>query len=88
MEAARPAAAPINDVAAVLAHPQVRARNMVVPVDDPAMPGFIVAGNPVKLSTQVDPPRSTRGAGTLVADRARLLAELGLSPDVEGVVTP
>ena len=87
MEAHDLPAAPINDVAAVLAHPQVRARNMVVPVDDPAMPGFIVAGNPVKLSTQVD-PAARPAAPALGADRARLLAELGLSPDVEGVVTP
>ena len=56
LEAADLPGAPINDVAAVLAHPQVLARNMVVPVDDPALPGFRVAGNPIKLSTQDDPP--------------------------------
>jgi CoA:oxalate CoA-transferase len=83
MEAHDLPAAPINDVAAVLAHPQVRARNMAVPVDDPAMPGFIVAGNPVKLSTQVD-PAVRPAAPELGADRAHLLAELGLAPDVEG----
>ena len=87
MEAHDLPAAPINDVAAVLAHPQVRARNMAVPVDDPDMPGFIVAGNPVKLSTQVD-PTARPAAPALGADRARLLAELGLSPDVEGAVKP
>ncbi len=77
LEAADLPGAPINDVAAVLAHPQVRARNMVVALDDPALPGFLVAGNPVKLSTHADPP--TRPAvPALGAHRAALLAELGL----------
>ena len=77
LEAADLPGAPINDVAAVLAHPQVLARNMVVPVDDPALPGFRVAGNPIKLSTQED-RRSRPAAPLLGADRADLLAELGV----------
>ena len=77
LEAADLPGAPINDVAAVLAHPQVLARNMVVPVDDPSLPGFRVAGNPIKLSTQ-DDPTSRPAAPALGADRERLLAELGL----------
>ncbi len=76
-EAADLPAAPINDIAAVLAHPQVLARNMVVPVDDPDMPGFLVAGNPVKLSTHAE-QRSRVAAPVLGAHRAALLAELGL----------
>jgi CoA:oxalate CoA-transferase len=51
--------APINDVAQVLADPQVRARNMLVEVDDPRLPDFAVAGNPIKLSAFPDP--TTRG---------------------------
>lgn len=51
---------PINDVAQALADPQVRARNMVVAVDDPRLAGFEVAGNPIKLSAFPDPTR--RGA--------------------------
>jgi CoA:oxalate CoA-transferase len=46
---------PVNDVAEVLADPQVRARNMVVEVDDPRLPAFSVAGNPIKLSAFADP---------------------------------
>jgi len=46
---------PINDVAAVVADPQVRARNMLVRIDDDAMP-IEVAGNPIKLSRHEDPP--------------------------------
>jgi CoA:oxalate CoA-transferase len=48
---------PINDVAAVLADPQVNARNMVVPIDDDRLDGFAVAGNPIKLSAFPDPAR-------------------------------
>lgn len=50
---------PINDVAQVLAHPQVRARNMVVKIDDDRMSGLSVAGNPIKSSRHAD--ASTRG---------------------------
>ncbi|HEV3227195.1 MAG TPA: CoA transferase, partial [Acidimicrobiales bacterium] len=49
----------INDVAAVLAHPQVRARNMVVTTDDERLAGIEMAGNPIKNSRYPDP--STRG---------------------------
>ena len=77
LEAADLPGAPINDVEAVLNHPQVLARNMVVPVDDPALPGFRVAGNPIKLSTQ-DDPSSRPPAPRLGADRLAILAELEL----------
>jgi CoA:oxalate CoA-transferase len=48
--------APVQDVAQVLRDPQVLARNMVVPLTG-AWAGFVVPGNPVKLSTH-DQPRS------------------------------
>ena len=59
LEAADIPCGPINDVAAVLADPQVQARNMVVHVDDDRLDGFTVAGNPIKLSAFADP--TTRG---------------------------
>jgi CoA:oxalate CoA-transferase len=66
---------PLNDVAQVLADPQVRARNMVVTVDDPDAGRLSLAGNPVKLSGVADP--ATRGpAPRLDEHRAALLAEL------------
>jgi CoA:oxalate CoA-transferase len=65
---------PINDVAQVLADPQVLARNMVVSLDDPAMGGLRLAGNPIKLSSYDDP--ATRGAApALDADRHRILED-------------
>jgi CoA:oxalate CoA-transferase len=54
LEAADLPCGPINDVAAVLAHPQVRARNMVVAVDDERLNGLEMAGNPIKNSLHPD----------------------------------
>ena len=54
LEAADLPCGPINDVAAVLAHPQVRARNMVVTVDDERLAGLEMAGNPIKNSLHPD----------------------------------
>jgi CoA:oxalate CoA-transferase len=67
--------APINDIAAVMADPQVHARNMIVAADDPDLGSVRMQGNPIKLSAYKDP--STRGtAPNLDADRAVILAEL------------
>lgn len=69
---------PINTVDKVLADPQVRARNMVVSVEDPVAGKIQMAGNPIKMSAFPDP--TTRGAAPeLDADRARILKELGLA---------
>jgi CoA:oxalate CoA-transferase len=69
--------APINDVAAVVNDPQVRARNMLVALDDAAMP-IEVSGNPVKLSGHADP--ATRPAApALDRDGAAIREWLGLS---------
>ena len=66
---------PIQDVAQVVAHPQVAARNMVVTVDDPAAGRLRLAGNPVKLSG-VEDPETRPPAPELDEHRARILAEL------------
>ena len=67
--------APINNVADVLADPQVIARNMVVAVDDPDLPTLRVAGNPIKMSEFPDP--TTRGrVPKLDQDRTQILADL------------
>jgi len=66
---------PIQSVDQVVADPQVRARNMIVAVDDPEFGSFPVAGNPIKLFGVADPP--TRGAApALDANRAAILAWL------------
>jgi CoA:oxalate CoA-transferase len=78
LEAARLPCGPINNVAQVLADPHVRARNMVVSIDDPTLGRLEMAGNPIKLSAFADP--TTRGpVPPLDEGRARLMAELGLT---------
>jgi len=68
---------PINTVDQALAHPQVAARNMLVGIDDPIIGPLKVSGNPLKIEGFEDP--ATRPpAPELDADRAKLLAELGL----------
>lgn len=71
---------PLNDVAAVVADPQVVARNMVVTAPLESGGRLEMAGNPVKISGFVDP--ITRDAApSLDADRAAIIAEL--EPDAE-----
>ena len=55
LDAAGIPSGPINDVAAVLDDPQVRARNMVVSADDGAGGRMRMAGNPIKFSDVPDP---------------------------------
>jgi CoA:oxalate CoA-transferase len=59
LEAADIPCSAVNDIEAVLSDPQIAARNMLVEVDDARIPGFRVAGNPVKFSAFPDP--TTRG---------------------------
>jgi CoA:oxalate CoA-transferase len=68
---------PINTIAEAMAHPQVRARNMVVTVDDPKAGKLTLAGNPLKISGFPDPAERAP-APALDADRAAILKELGI----------
>ena len=70
----------MNDIAQVLADPQVAARNMLVSLEDPAAGRLQLAGNPIKLSGHPDPTTRPPAPG-LDADRARILAELGVTPE-------
>jgi len=78
LETAGVPSGPINDVAQALADPQVRARNMVVEMMDPALKApLIMAGNPIKSSAHPD-PETRPPAPDLDANRAQILAELGM----------
>lgn len=68
---------PINDIAQVVDDPQVRARAMIVEIDDARAGTLRVAGNPIKIEGAPDPARRP-GAPGLDEHRARILAELGL----------
>jgi CoA:oxalate CoA-transferase len=75
LEAAGVPCGPLNDIAAIVNDPQIRARNMIVDIDDPAAGPLKLAGNPIKMSEFPDPP-SRPAAPALDADRAGILAEL------------
>ena len=75
LNAAQVPCAPINDVAAVLADPQIAARQMIVTLAGSALPGLRVAGNPIKLSGVAD-PAVRPGAPALDGDRQAILDEL------------
>jgi CoA:oxalate CoA-transferase len=70
--------APINDVADVMADPQVAARNMIVTADDPDLGPLRMQGNPIKLSAY-DDPTTRHSAPDLDADREAIVKFLGLS---------
>ncbi|HUO93353.1 MAG TPA: CoA transferase [Rhizomicrobium sp.] len=67
--------APLNNVADVMADPQVAARNMIVTADDPDLGPIRMQGNPVKLSAY-DDPATREPAPDLDEDRASILAWL------------
>jgi CoA:oxalate CoA-transferase len=69
--------APINNVADVMADPQVAARNMIVTADDPDLGPLKMQGNPIKLSAYGD-PTTRRSAPDLDADRDAILRFLGI----------
>ena len=75
LAAAHVPCSPINDVAAVMADPQVAARRMVITLDDTTLPGLRVAGNPIKLSGVAD-PLVRPGAPELDGDRATIVDRL------------
>ncbi len=67
-------ASKINNVADVMAHPQVEPRQMLVTVDDPTFGEMKVAGNPIKLSGfEEDGHRKT--APEIDGDRERIIKE-------------
>jgi CoA:oxalate CoA-transferase len=77
IDAAGVPCAPINTVAEAVAHPQIVARHMIVTATDDDGITMKMAGNPIKLAGFDDPVTRPPAPG-LDADRAAILAELGL----------
>ena len=76
LEASGVPTAKVQNMAEAIEDPQVKARHMVVPVEQrEGGPSFMAAGNPIKMSTL--PDRQARGPAPLLdADRSAILAWL------------
>jgi CoA:oxalate CoA-transferase len=72
--------APINDIAHVIADPQVQARNMIVSVVDPIAGPIKVSGNPVKVWGAIE-DLSYAPPPEIDADRAKILAFAGYAAE-------
>jgi CoA:oxalate CoA-transferase len=70
----------INTIDKVMENRQVRARNMVVDVDDPVAGRVHIAGNPIKMSSFQDETTRPR-IPELGEHTDAVLAGLGLSPE-------
>ena len=68
---------PLNNVAQVMADPQVLSRNMIIEALDPELGPIRMQGNPVKLSAHED-PKTRAAAPDLDEHRTAILRELGL----------
>lgn len=79
LDAAGVPCGPINDIAAMVAHPQIKARNMIIHTHLPDGTPVIAAGNPIKLSGHPDPDVRPP-APALDGDRDAILKALGLAP--------
>jgi len=75
--------APINDVGQAVHDPQVQARHMVLPVEDPSVAPLMVAGMPIKMSAYPD-AQHRPAAPELDADRARIPRRFPLKRDAPG----
>ncbi len=75
LEAAGVPCAPINDIAAAIADPQILARNMILSAEDGPDGRLKMAGNPIKMSDFADPP-ARPAAPELGRDQARIISEL------------
>ncbi len=77
LDAAAVPSGPLNNVAQVMADPQILSRNMIIEALDPDLGPIRMQGNPVKLSRHAD-PKTRAAAPELDEHRLAILRELGL----------
>ena len=66
--------AEINGVREVMEHPQVRARDMIVELEDDTLPGVSLAGNPIKMDSI--PERPGRGPAPAIGEDTASILDL------------
>ncbi|SHJ39710.1 CoA:oxalate CoA-transferase [Dethiosulfatibacter aminovorans DSM 17477] len=67
--------APVFDIPEVMEHPQIKARDMMLEMDDPGVGKHLAIGNPMKLSKT--PPVLEHGAPLLGQDTEAVLKSIG-----------
>ena len=65
---------PLNNIEQAVNSEQIKARNMIVNIDDQNFNNFYIAGNPIKMSLHND-PKSRQKVPKLDEHRAKLLKE-------------
>ena len=61
----------------IIEHPQTKARNLIVEIDDPGIGKYSVTGNPMNMSES--PASYERGAPLMGQDTVNIMKELGYS---------
>lgn len=69
--------APVFDIPEVMEHPQIKARDMMLEMEDPGVGSHLAIGNPMKLSKT--PPTIEHGAPLLGQDTEAVLKSIGYS---------
>lgn len=72
--------APVKTIPELVTDPQLKARDMLIDMEDPGIGKYVATGNPMKLS--LTPAVIEKPAPLLGADTDHVLAELGYSEDV------
>jgi CoA:oxalate CoA-transferase len=69
--------APLLSIPEIIEHPQTKARNLIVEINDPGIGNYTVTGNPMFMTET--PATYDKGAPLLGEDTKRILEELGYS---------
>jgi len=80
LEGAGVPSAPVNSVDKVMQDPQLRARNMLVTVEDPEVGTVTIPGNPIKMENLPESPTRPPASGIGQDTEEVLSGLLGLSP--------
>ncbi len=80
LEGAGVPSAPVNSVDKVMQDPQLRARNMLVTVEDPEVGTVTIPGNPIKMESLPESPTRPPASGIGQDTEEVLSGLLGLSP--------
>jgi len=68
---------PLNNIKEAVNSEQIKARNMIVSIEDENFNNFYVAGNPIKMSLHND-PKSRQKVPKLDEHRSKLLKEFNI----------